>query len=247
MARLRGALAVLPLMAACALDPEPPVVDRRGSGASSEVLVGALAVAGPRHPTATVHVGEPTFDHGGCDPAIAEVERAMADAPSFRGRRIIAVVKRHRALLLLDDGVVRVGDRRDGGRSCWRVGLGFEPAGHKRVRGDGRTPQGWYRTSDRPWSKYYGAITIHYPNADDARLARKDRRISRKTHAAIVRANRAGRLPSQRSRLGGQILIHGGGSSRDWTLGCIALDDRDLDELRAALPRGMRTHVLVLP
>ena len=47
--------------------------------------------------------------------------------------------------------------------------------------------------------------------------------------------------------MGGEILLHGGGGQSDWTLGCIAMDNDQLDILRAELPRDMKTTVLILP
>jgi murein L,D-transpeptidase YafK len=153
-------------------------------------------------------------------------------------QRLIVVSKGARRLMLYDEG------RQVG---CWRVALGFAPVGHKSVEGDGRTPEGWYRTSDKPWSTFKNAIAIHYPNADDARAAVDDGRIGKRTRDKIVAAIDAGRVPPQYTELGGAVLIHGGGSSYDWTLGCVALDDAELLALREELPKGMRTDVLILP
>ena len=132
-------------------------------------------------------------------------------------------------------------------RMCRRVGLGFSPQGHKQVEGDGKTPEGWYRTSDKPWSSFDNAIAVHYPNAVDARRAVADGRIGKKTRDTIVRASKQRRVPPQRTAMGGAILIHGGGSGTDWTAGCVALDDADLSELRAHMPAGKRANLLVLP
>ncbi len=52
--------------------------------------------------------------------------------------------------------------------------------------------------------------------------------------------------PPQQTLLGGEILIHGGGSATDWTLGCIAMENTDIDALRAGLPPSMKTDVLIL-
>src|SRR5205085_12471896 len=121
---------------------------------------------------------------------------------------------------------------------CYRVALGFAPEGHKQVQGDGKTPEGWYRISDKPWSTFDNAIAIHYPNAIDARAAAADGRIGARTRDKILTALDDDKVPPQSTALGGAILIHGGGSSSDWTLGCVALDDADLLELRATLPRA---------
>lgn len=119
--------------------------------------------------------------------------------------------------------------------------------GPKERRGDLRTPEGWYRTSDKPWSTFHGAIAVHYPNAQDAAEGLRAGRIDEARAAAIRSASRSGRKPDQTTALGGEILVHGGGSAADWTLGCIALDDADIDALRAAMPATMGTWVFIAP
>lgn len=169
---------------------------------------------------------------------------APAD-PRLTGEAVLVVRKAARKILLFDGGALR---QDASGPACWDMALGYDyPAGHKVQMGDRRTPEGWYRTSDRPWSAYHGAITIHYPNTADADAGLADGRITRAQRDAIAAADEAGTLPPMKTRLGGQILVHGGGNSNDWTLGCVALDDTELDRLRAGLPAGMRTQILVLP
>jgi L,D-transpeptidase catalytic domain len=202
----------------------------------------AVLVAAPE-PTATPpsEVGAREAPPAGC---IANVE----DLPD-------AQFLRRDDARLLNSGLVVVskGARRlmlfDAGRSvaCYRVGLGFAPEGHKLEQGDGRTPEGWYRTSDKPWSSFEHAIAIHYPSADDARDAARDGRVGKRTRDAIISATGAGKVPPQATALGGAVLIHGGGSGFDWTLGCVALDDAELVALRERLPKGMRTDLLILP
>lgn len=131
--------------------------------------------------------------------------------------------------------------------ACWAIGLGFAPVGHKRIEGDGTTPEGWYQTSDKPWSLFDNAIAVHYPATRDAADARRDGRIGWRQLKAISAANRRGAVPPQQTAMGGAILIHGGGSSSDWTLGCLALEDNDLVDLRSRLDGSMRTNLLVLP
>jgi hypothetical protein len=69
--------------------------------------------------------------------------------------------------------------------------------------------------------------------------------ITRAEHEAILAAHRERRCPPWKTALGGEVGIHGGGVGRDWTLGCIALENRDVDELWQALPLG--TPVLIEP
>lgn len=178
----------------------------------------------------------------GCVASLDELHDGAALLPVDDRRRrhgtLVVVRKAQRRLLVFVDGDAT---------HCFPVALGFAPAGHKQVQGDGKTPEGLYRTSDKPWSSFEHAIAIHYPNADDARAAASDGRISSKTRDRILADVREGRVPPQSTKLGGAVLIHGGGASSDWTLGCVALEDADLLTLRSALPRGMRTDLLVLP
>ena len=130
-------------------------------------------------------------------------------------------------------------------RSC-RIGLGSTPTGDKEREGDGRTPEGtYYVCVKNPQSRYYLSVGLDYPNAEDAKRGLAAGRISRKEHDAIVRAVSEKRIPPWRTALGGEIYIHGRGSKRDWTRGCIALDDADMLFLFTAVAR--RTPVEILP
>ncbi|MFT5682737.1 MAG: murein L,D-transpeptidase YafK [Myxococcota bacterium] len=174
--------------------------------------------------------------------ALAALYPDTLDAADPRLQRtdLVVVRKAARRVMLFDRGALVES-------ACWRTGLGFAPEGHKTVEGDGRTPEGFYTTSDKPWSQFYGAIAVHYPGEADAEAAQADGRISTATKRGILASLARGEKPDQNTGMGGEILLHGGGGSSDWTLGCVALDNGDLDILRAALPRGMKTTVLILP
>ena len=162
----------------------------------------------------------------------------------LQSKHLVVVLKGARRVFRSQGGrLLRV----DGMAACWPMGLGPTPIGHKYSEGDGKTPQGWYRSSDKPWSSFYGAIAVHYPNADDAKAALADGRINAATASQITQALTTHKKPPQTTPLGGEILIHGGGAASDWTLGCIAMDNPDLDQLRASLPADQVTDVLVLP
>lgn len=104
------------------------------------------------------------------------------------------------------------------------VGLGNVPVGHKQFEGDGKTPEGMYFV-DRfnPRSMYHLSVGVSYPNTRDAEFARA-----------------LGRQP------GGDIFIHGRGpdgnrmapKNRDWTAGCIAVKDEEIEEVYAMLRGG---------
>lgn len=158
--------------------------------------------------------------------------------PRLLAPAVLVAHKSARRLMLFTDGSLR---------GCWAMGLGFDPRGHKQHEGDGRTPEGWYRTSDKPWSDFAGAIAVHYPNDDDATAALAEGRLAAPEHEIVLDALAHDAVPPQATAIGGEILIHGGGSRQDWTLGCMALEDEDLADVRAALPRDQRVWLLVLP
>ena len=109
----------------------------------------------------------------------------------------------------------------------------------KSIEGDHATPLGdFYICAKNPRSKYFLSLCISYPNAEDAQRGLAAGLISSLEHAQILEAVRARKLPPQHTRLGGEIYIHGRGgdepgapSERDWTRGCIALDDSDMQDL----------------
>jgi hypothetical protein len=205
-------------------------------------LASLAFVPAPAQPGADVDSAEPRENATSSCPLVV---RDLPPSPLFAldDRRLtraslLVVDKGARRLMVFERGVLA---------HCFPIGLGFAPRGHKEREGDGRTPEGWYRTSDKPWSSFEGAIAVHYPNAVDAEDAHRKRRITRRTRDEIAAAQRSKRVPPQRTEMGGAILIHGGGAHRDWTLGCVALDDEDLTTLRGALPSSMRTELLILP
>ncbi len=111
----------------------------------------------------------------------------------------------------------------------YKIALGYQPTGHKRYQGDGRTPEGHYfvvERSDR--SKYRKALRISYPSTTDR-----------------LRARVQGNDP------GGLIMIHGTPTegrekrSGDWTFGCIAVTNMEIDEIWSLTTQG--TPVEILP
>jgi murein L,D-transpeptidase YafK len=114
-------------------------------------------------------------------------------------------------------------------RAITGIQLGDAPVGHKRFQGDERTPEGRYLIDyGNPASSYHLSLHISYPNADDE-----------------SRARAAGRQP------GGAIFIHGqpngmaGRMRGDWTDGCIALANDEIEYLWERVPNG--TVIDILP
>jgi lipoprotein-anchoring transpeptidase ErfK/SrfK len=108
----------------------------------------------------------------------------------------------------------------DGGRvvRSYPADMGYRSVNDKLRSGDAATPEGRYRvTAKKPGSTFYKALALNYPNDED--------------RAVFANLRRQGRLPSNAS-LGGLIEIHGeGGRGKDWTKGCVALTNRDMDDL----------------
>ena len=101
------------------------------------------------------------------------------------------------------------------------IDLGFAPIGNKFFEGDGRTPEGTYLIDRRnPNSRFHLSLGISYPNETD------------RMEAAAL-----GKPP------GGDIFIHGNSSpyrkgTDDWTWGCIAVTDREMEDVYAMVRTG---------
>ncbi len=117
--------------------------------------------------------------------------------------------------------------------------------GRKEASGDQRVPEGDYRIAGpaRP-SRFHRFLPIDYPAPADAARALAEGRLSRADHDAIVAAHRRGFLPPQETPLGGHLGLHGEGRrwrgdlDLDWTTGCVALRDFDIDWIGDRAPQG---------
>ena len=149
----------------------------------------------------------------------------------------IVVKKAERKLYLYSDGKLA---------RTYRVGLGLSPVGDKVRQGDRRTPEGeFYIFTKNDKSAFYLSLGISYPNAAHAERGLRDGLISRAQYTTIMQALNDRKAPPQNTKLGGDIYIHGNGSSTDWTWGCVALEDRDVRELFNAVTVG--TPVTIKP
>lgn len=108
---------------------------------------------------------------------------------------------------------------------AYDVSLGRAPVGDKLVEGDAKTPEGSYMIDKRnPNSEYHLSIGISYPNEEDRELALA-----------------AGMRP------GGDIFIHGangkGKNRGDWTWGCIAVTNKEMEDVYAMVRDGTPIHI----
>lgn len=114
------------------------------------------------------------------------------------------------------------------------IALGRCPAGAKGREGDGKTPEGSYYVCLKKRGKYGPSLGISYPSAADALREGAEEML-----IACIRAREAAKArPPWGTALGGEIYIHGGGADRDWTAGCIALDDNMAQQLYGLAPLG---------
>lgn len=111
--------------------------------------------------------------------------------------------------------------------------LGKNWVGTKNLQGDKSTPEGkYYVTKKLKGSQtiYYKALMINYPNDDD-----KERFAQNITSGAIPK----------NAKIGGLIEIHGGGGKgTDWTDGCVALTDKDMDKLFGLADNGTPVFIV---
>lgn len=137
---------------------------------------------------------------------------------------LVIVRKTERKMSLMSDGAVI---------KTYDISLGGSPKGHKIQQGDSRTPEGRYIIDYRnPNSRYHLSLHISYPDAEDRR-----------------RAKRKGVDP------GGMIMIHGLPNNwtwetaplkaSDWTDGCIAVTNREIEEIWALVKDG--TPIVIVP
>ena len=148
------------------------------------------------------------------------------------------VIKKKARVLEVYDGVDLV--------KSYTVVLGFTPVGDKETEGDGKTPEGeFYIFTKNAQSKFHLSLGLSYPSKDDAARGLTSGIITAPERDEIVRAIDAKKMPLQKTALGGEIYIHGGGVASDWTDGCIALKNDDVEEIFNAVQVG--TKVVIQP
>jgi murein L,D-transpeptidase YafK len=127
-----------------------------------------------------------------------------------------------------------------------QIAIGRNGADFEKARGDDKTPLGEYRIG---WinenSKFHRFFGFTYPNLDNAKRAYKEGLIGEHTFRSILRASLEEEVPPQDTPLGGQIGIHGLGRADpliheqfDWTHGCIAMTNQQIDRLTQWVKKG---------
>jgi hypothetical protein len=128
---------------------------------------------------------------------------------------------------------------------AYRVGLGPDPVGHKAREGDGRTPEGkLYVCTRLKQSRYHRFMGLSYPTPADAARGLESGVITAAEKRSIEEAHQRRRQPLWNTALGGAVGLHGRGGGSDWTLGCVAVEDAEIEELFEVLPLGTPVNVL---
>lgn len=152
---------------------------------------------------------------------------AHADAP-MKATRVLVRKTAHELVLYRGDVVMK----------SYRTAIGPGGSGFKRQEGDKVTPVGHFHITMHQPSQFHLFLRLDYPTADD-----------RARFAKLV-AN--GDLPKE-AHIGGDIGIHGAPPQAqwksvhktvDWTLGCVAVDDAEIDEIGSLVPDGTPVDIV---
>ena len=134
---------------------------------------------------------------------------------------ILILKKAHRMELLSGGRVLR----------SYKVALGTGGLAAKEREGDARTPEGHYVIDSRnPASHYHLALHISYPNAEDRKRAAK-RGVS--PGGAIMIHG----LPKGQEAIGASHVLY------DWTLGCVAVTNEEIEEVWKLVPDGTPVEI----
>lgn len=189
--RRLAAVALLSVsLAACAAGPARPRT--RPTPAAAAERVGRWGI--------TVALYEPALY--GPERALDDLVRAYRlrlEGGKLKKARLLVVKAQRRLELWVGKRMVK----------AYRIQLGIVPHGAKVRQGDRKTPEGDYFVCAHSKSSYYLALWISYPNLADARRGLAEGRIGPGEMEEVAGALAAARCPPQRTKLGGDLLIHG--------------------------------------
>ncbi len=146
---------------------------------------------------------------------------AGADAPQ-KATRVLVRKTAHELVLYRGDAVMK----------RYRTAIGPGGTGFKQREGDKVTPVGHYHVTMHQPSQFHLFLRLDYPNTDD--------------HARFTKLVASGAIPKD-ATIGGDIGIHGAPpqpqwknihKTVDWTLGCVAVDDDEIDEIGSLVRNG---------
>ena len=180
----------------------------------------------------------------------AQTFRSMERASFGSGQKIV-ILKSAQTLEL---------HQNDGTAMKFRVCLGLNAIGPKKITGDQKTPEGdYFICSKSTESSFHRFLGISYPGVADAQNAFEQGVISLNDRDAIINSIRSGKAPPWNTKLGGWVGIHGYPTEwrkrlwvilhypkpHNWTDGCIAMWNFEVEELFNRV--GIGTPVKILP
>lgn len=133
------------------------------------------------------------------------------------------------------------------------VAIGEGGLKDKQVSGDHKTPEGTFYIAEKsvltPADQFLGTrwMRVSYPNIEDAGRGLNAGLIDQVAYKSIVSATNSGQIPPQKTALGGGVGIHGGNDTngpKDWTWGCVGLNNSDVEEIYAYISVG--TPLIIL-
>jgi len=219
------------LLSACLLACSQPTIAPEGTAAPAEPSAAAapeLLARAPPAPPAAQPAAPAAAAAPQCPPELRCDPGALSREPPPVVTRVLVEKGAHRLHLIATDTVVKSYD----------VAIGYGGAGPKLREGDAVTPVGDYQITGKlatsPWHTLLG---VSYPNYEDV-----------KRHA---RMKAAGKIPPE-ANIGFGIALHGrradmadGEHKRsDWTLGCVALDNDEIDELARFVKKGTPIRIV---
>jgi murein L,D-transpeptidase YafK len=157
----------------------------------------------------------------------------------------LEVYKSERLLLLKENNLLK---------RSYKIAVGSGGEGDKFKTGDNVTPVGVYRIINfKENSRFHFFMQLNYPNTKDALHGLEKTIIQKPEFDRIIQQLKAQKVPDQRTLLGGSIGIHGIGletrermtvhQQENWTQGCIALTNEEIEELKAFVKIGTRVII----
>ncbi len=148
---------------------------------------------------------------------------------------LIEVYKSKKELIFFDEA---------GEKQVYKIGIGKNEVGQKKLRNDMKTPEGVYRVcvkNDK--SKFHLSLGINYPNLKDAEYALQDKRITQEQFISIQKSIKEHGGSDWSTPIGGEIYIHGGLEDKPWSEGCVRMFNKDIEDVYSKIKIGTQVTI----
>ncbi len=169
---------------------------------------------------------------------------ALPIKPAADGQEIWLLVDTQALTITVMQGINRI-------YTFENIAIGSNGATLDKVVSDEKTPLGDFKINEiRPSERFEQFLSIDYPSVEIAQRALQAGRITAAEHEALRQARKLGRAPPQDTGLGGHLGIHGIGQGSleihnafNWTDGCIAVTNEQLEKLMGWVTVGTRVTI----